>query len=61
MDSMIDKEPIEQKLRDELSLPKVKEEPPPQEPKECALPIISTLPQHTPSLVKISFLPSISA
>ena len=65
MDSMIDAEPIEYQLNDEPSLSEIEQEPSLKqpslnEPKECALPMISISPQHTSNRSKISFLPSIS-
>ena len=59
IDLLIDEESMEQQLNDEPSLPKDEQDPSPKEPKECALPMISIFPQHTPSRAKISFLPSI--
>ena len=50
---------MEQSLNDEPSLPKVEQEASPIEPKECALPIISISPQHTPRRAKKLFFQSI--
>ena len=59
MDLMKDEELMEQQLNDEPSFSEVEQDATPKEPKECALPMISITPYHTPSHAKMSYLPSI--